>query len=359
MYQPKKIIISSGVQSTSLVKTILHNCPSVPVEYREITKDSPHLQKENNLVVTRNKGNFYKPCPGTLNYLCCLYKILHIGLNCPLSCTYCILQSYLEYPALIIHPNLNEMFEELDRLFTQFPNQIFRIGTGEFTDSLVLDHITELTKILVPYFARQQRSFLELKTKTDTIHNLKNLDHQGKTIIAWSLNSSRIVKQEELRATSIEKRLFAAQQCQDWGYPLAFHFDPLIFYPDWEKEYQETIENLFSTIKASRIAWISLGCFRFMPKLKPIIQEKFPHNRLIYEEFIRGLDGKMRYLEIIRQKMYSKMVSWIRQRAPQCFIYLCMESPIIWRNCLGYAPADNEELKSWLDNCCLEVTGSA
>ena len=93
----------------------------------------------------------------------------------------------------------------------------------------------------------------------------------------------------------------------------------------------------------------------FMPKLKPIIQEKFPHSHLIYEEFIRGLDGKMRYLEIIRQEIYSKMISWIRQRAPKCFVYLCMESPKIWRNCVGYTPADNKELKSWLDQCCLRM----
>ena len=355
MYRPQKIIISPDVRSSSLVKTIIHNCPSIPIEYCNINKDSPHLQEKNNLVITRNKGNFYKPCPGTSNYLCCLYKILNIGLNCPLSCTYCILQSYLEFPALTIHANLNEMFEELDRLFTQFPGQIFRIGTGEFTDSLVLDHITELSKILVPYFARQQKAYLELKTKTDSIHNLENLNHQGKTIIAWSLNSSRIVNQEELGAPSIERRLLAAQKCQNWGYKLAFHFDPIIFYPGWEKEYQETIEKLFSTIKASHITWISLGCFRFMPKLKPIIQEKFPHSHLIYEEFIRGLDGKMRYLEIIRQEIYSKMIFWIRQRDPKCFVYFCMESPKIWRNCVGYTPAKNEGLKSWLDQCCLRM----
>jgi len=156
MYQPQKIIVSSEIRSSSLVKTIIHNCPSIPIEYCNITNDSPNLQKKNNLVITRNKGNFYKPCPGTSNYLCCLYKILNIGLNCPLSCTYCILQSYLEFPAMTVNANLQKMFEELDRLFSQSPGQIFRIGTGEFTDSLVLDHITELTKILVPYFASQQ-----------------------------------------------------------------------------------------------------------------------------------------------------------------------------------------------------------
>ena len=132
MYQPQKIIISPEVRSSSLVKTIIHNCPSVSIEYRKIVKDSPYLQEKNNLVITHNKGNFYKPCPGTSNYLCCLYKILNIGLNCPLSCTYCILQSYLEYPALTIHANLNEMFEKPqqgDRV--EIEDEVFRVTDAQ------------------------------------------------------------------------------------------------------------------------------------------------------------------------------------------------------------------------------------
>ena len=352
LYLPKRIIIDPKVRSSSLVETIIQNAPSVPVEYRKIDKDSFHLVNCDDLVIAHYQGNFYKPCPGTLHYLCCQYKILNIGLNCPLACTYCILQSYLDHPALVLHANVEEMLAELDELFSEHPSTTFRIGTGEFTDSLVLDHLSGLTKILVPYFADQENAYLELKTKTTNIHNLKGLEHRGKTIVAWSLNSSRVVRREELGAPSIEERLLAAQKCQEWGYRLAFHFDPIIFYPGWEEDYQKTIEQLFSMIEASRIAWISLGCFRYMPKLKAIIQEKSHKSRIIYEEFIQGLDGKMRYLEVLRQEIYSRMVHWIRQKDPECFLYFCMESPKIWRNCLGFAPASNQELQSWLDQRC-------
>ncbi len=352
LYLPKRILIDPNVQSSTLVETIIRNASSVPVECRKIDKDSFHLVNCDDLVIARYQGNFYKPCPGTLHYLCCQYKILNVGLNCPLACTYCILQSYLDHPALVVHANVEEMLAELDALFSEYPSTTFRIGTGEFTDSLVLDHLSELTKILVPYFAEQENAYLELKTKTTNIHNLNGLEHRGKTIVAWSLNSSLVVRREELGAPSIEERLLAAQKCEDWGYRLAFHFDPIIFYPGWEEDYQKTIEQLFSMIKASNIAWISLGCFRYMPKLKAIIQEKFHQSRIVYEEFIQGLDGKMRYLEVVRQEIYAKMVHWIRQKSPECFLYLCMESPKIWRNCLGFAPASNQELQSWLDRRC-------
>jgi len=351
LYLPKRIIISPQLSSSSpLVESILRHAPCAQVEYRKIDQDCLHLLTADDLVVTRHQGSFYKPCPGTQHYLCCQYKILHIGANCPLSCTYCILQAYLDHPAMVVHANVEEMLSELDELFFRFPSSFFRIGTGELTDSLVLDHLTGLSTILVPYFAAQKNACLELKTKTTNVGHLKDLDHRGKTIVAWSLNSASVVCREELGAPSVEERLLAARACQEWGYRLAFHFDPIIYYPGWEKEYQETIEQLFSTIKPSRIAWISLGCFRYLPRLKPIIQEKFHHSRIIYEEFIQGLDGKMRYLEILRQQIYANMVRWIRQRAPECFLYLCMESPKVWRNSVGFAPASNQELQSWLDH---------
>ncbi|MEW5801176.1 MAG: spore photoproduct lyase family protein [bacterium] len=351
-YLPEKIIIDPKVRSSALTENIIRNAPSIPVEYRRVDKDSLNHLTCKDLVIAHYQGNFYKPCPGTLHYLCCQYKILNIGLNCPLACTYCILQSYLDHPAMVVHANVEEMLQELDALFSQYPTTIFRIGTGEFTDSLVLDPLSELTKVIVPSFANQKNAFLELKTKTTNVHNLQGLEHRGKTIVAWSLNSPRVVREEEPGAPSIEERLLAAQKCQGWGYRLAFHFDPVIFYPGWEEDYQKTIELLFTMIKPSAITWISLGCFRYMPKLKAAIQEKFHRSRIIYEEFIQGLDGKMRYLEVLRQEIYAKMAYWIRQKAPHCFLYLCMESPKVWRNSLGCAPFDNREFQAWLDQRC-------
>ena len=71
-------------------------------------------------------------------------------------------------------------------------------GLGEFTDSLLLDPFTELSRLLVPYFAKTPNAVLELKTKTNFVENLRGLDHGGHTIIAWSLNSGEIRKKRNL-----------------------------------------------------------------------------------------------------------------------------------------------------------------
>ena len=307
------------------------------------------------LFLTRNKGAFIKQCPGTRAYTCCDYKILHIGTFCTMDCTYCILQSYFHPPVLQYFVNHDDLLAELDRLFSK--KTVTRIGTGEFTDSMIWEVWTDLSSLLVPKFSNQSNAVLELKTKTTAIEGLKQLRHNRKTIVAWSLNTNRIIRDEERQTASLSARLRAAAKCESWGYPLGFHFDPMVIYDGCEEDYRRVVEQLFSHLSADNIAWISLGAFRFMPSLKPIIHKRFPDSKIIYGEFITGLDGKMRYFKPLRIDLYQKMISWIREFAPEVLIYFCMEDDEVWRKSLGFAPTDRGGLPKMLDESAVRVCG--
>ena len=218
--------------------------------------------------------------------------------------------------------------------------RLHRIGTGEFTDSLLLDPFTKLSRLLVPYFAGTSNAVLELKTKTNFVENLRGLDHRGHTIVAWSLNSEEVRKREEPFAATIAERLEAARSVPSEGYFLAFHFDPIIDYPGWKSGYARTLDRLFAEFDPARIVWISLGAFRFMPELKAIIRIRHPSSRIAYGEFIRGLDGKMRYFRDIRAEFYSFMVDRIRRAYPGLCVYLCMENDDIWKESFGFSPEE-------------------
>lgn len=345
------MIIEEGLRSYTTTGNVLKALPHLYPEYMAPEEIKILEADSQTLVLTRNKGKFLKPCPGTREYLCCQYRFLNIGLNCPINCTYCILQVYLNTSALVIFLNYEDMFTELETEIRKDPSLI-RIGTGELTDSLALDPLTGLNTLLIDFFSRQRQVFLELKTKSDYIENLLDLDHQGQTLISWSLNPQLLINAEEGLAAPLQARIVAAKKCQERGYKIGFHFDPIILYKGWETEYESVIDILFSKISSKSIAWISLGCFRFIPPLKRIIQKKYPKSPIIYEEFIPGMDKKMRYPQPIRIKIYSTLTRWIRKRAPDAFIYLCMESPEVWKDAIGIAPDNNTILKSWLDERC-------
>jgi len=178
------------------------------------------------LLLSKNRGAFIKDCPGTREYRCCGYKILHSASFCHMDCAYCILQTYFHPPILQFFVNHEDMLGELKDFLCE--DQISRIGTGEFTDSLIWPKPLDHTRQLVDLFAAQSHAVLELKTKTVSIDTLRGLSHNRKTILAWSLNTEKIIRSEERNTSSLSARLKAARKCEKWGYPVAFHFDPIV-----------------------------------------------------------------------------------------------------------------------------------
>jgi len=324
--------------------------------YAEIeAAEDPVARGKEILFLTANRGAFVRPCPGTREYTCCGYWILHVGSFCTMDCSYCILQAYFHPPVLQYFINGQDLKRELHRALAE--GVFRRIGTGEFTDSLIWELWTDRCRWLVDTFGAQHKAVLELKTKTVGIEFLREADHQGKTVMAWSLNTPRIIRSEERGTASLAARLRAAEQCQKWGYPVAFHFDPLVIYPDCDAEYREVVRNLFSRIPPDSIAWISLGSFRFMPALKALIQKRFPESKIVYGEFLPGLDGKMRYFRPLRLKLYQAVVEEIRRAAPDATIYFCMEDEGIWNRCLGIRPSQEGGLDRMLDRRVKDLCG--
>ncbi len=305
---------------------------------------------KHHLLLCRNRGRFFKPCPATREYTCCEYQVLNIGMGCPMDCVYCILQAYLNNPWISFFVNIEDLFAELNQAFIADPNTFFRIGTGEFADSLALDTLTAFSPVLVDYMRDKQHAVLELKSKSVVIDNLMGLEHGGRTVVAWSLNSPPIMEHEEIRTASLEERLAAAARVAEWGYRLAFHFDPIIWHDGWQEGYRSTIRRLFEVVPADRIAWISLGALRYLPSLKTIAGSRFPGSTFFYEEFIDGLDGKYRYFRSQRVEMYKLIVDELAKHAgPATCIYFCMESDNIWQEVFGFAPDEKGGLRAMLD----------
>ncbi len=358
-FYPEKIFVEEEVEGFALTKQVVERCKGVPVEMVKSAKDLiaslkgkrfPLSEGKKNLLLCRNRGRFLEPCPGTKkDYLCCGYAILNTGTGCPLDCSYCVLQAYLNNPFITLFVNRQEMMDELLSGSILGRGKIIRIGTGEYMDSLALEHLTGFIPFILPFLRKRPDLILELKTKTTHIENLIDLDHGDSFVISWSLNAEKIRKEEEKGTASVKDRIKAASLLIEKGYRVSFHFDPVIYYPGWEQDYQETIELLKENIPPDKITWISIGSLRYMPGLKNIAQKRFSDTGIYSQEFISGLDGKMRYLQGQRTEMYQKMCSLLKAYSTDILIYYCMESKIVWERTLGFSSSSNIGLKSLLD----------
>jgi spore photoproduct lyase len=245
--------------------------------------------------------------------------------------------------------NLEDKLEQIDRTLGSQPERIFRIGTGEFTDSLALDPILGWTQVLLPFFSSRKNTVLELKTKTDQIEALLSSRWRERIIVSWSLNSPDIATREETGAPGIRRRLEAARRCQRGGFVIGFHFDPLIRYGEWKDGYARTIEMMDRYIDPKGIIWVSLGAMRYMASLKPIIRRRHPGTHILDGEFVPGLDGKMRYFKLLRTEMYQFMGEKLKEWNQDLGVYLCMESHEIWEKGLGWSPGNTAGLSKYLD----------
>jgi len=348
-YHIENITIHPESLDSSVAVKVLSAFPEAPILTSESPPEITLTERPGRcLFLSPFKGEFLKPCPCTPEYIGCDYYVMNLVTNCILECTYCILQAYLDSPVIHLFTNIEKVFPQLDTFLGENPGEFYRIGSGELSDSLIFDEITGTASQLIAYFRNTSNAVLELKTKTVNINHLLHLPHEGRTVLAWSLNPSDAASREEIHSSPPPDRIRAAAQCAHEEFPVAFHFDPIIHYQGWEEGYTQIITDMLDSVPHQNIVWISLGTLRFMPELKTISEIRYPGSSIFYNEFIRGMDGKCRYFIDLRLKLYRKIVNEIRRRAPDIPLYFCMESRDVWNDVLGWAPRDEFELRRYL-----------
>jgi len=336
----EQVWVDRAVLDTALSRRVLQLLPHLPSRILEPDERAPQAEQDQSVLYLKHyKGRFLRHCPGTRHYHCCGYRILHIGENCPLSCSYCILQAYFQDRVLKVWANQTDLFTELEQAFQERPQQRWRIGTGEFTDSLTLEPLTAYSRDLVSFLNTYPQACLELKSKVVDLSWMDQVLRPDRVLPAWSMNAPTIQEQEEGGSASLEERLQAARHCAQAGFRVCLHFDPVIWHPGWEQGYERTVEMIADYLRPTDVAYISLGSLRFMPELKARITANHPDCRYIHQEFVTGLDNKQRLLRPLRVRQLRHLAAALRQ-AGFSGLYMCMESDEVWSAVLHCTPRD-------------------
>ena len=339
-FSPKNVYYTKDVINSSLyqrVKSLYSNANFTEIKsLKDFLKTNGFsIQKYNNrkenLFLINEKYDFFKPCPCTKNVRCCNYSILNIGYGCLYECSYCFLQGYQNVAGIILPCNLKD-FLSRDKI-KPIDNKMFflpRVGSGEFTDSLIFDDVTLFSNDITDFFKKNKDISFEFKTKSTNINNLLKLGGSTNIVVSWSVNAEQMIKENEHCTPNLQSRLQAAQECIKAGYSVAFHFDPIILYDNWKQGYKQTIDAIFDFIDGKYIKWISVGTLRMVSTLKKVIENRFADNTILDEELLLSYDGKLRYETDLRIQVYRYMFEQINLKDKSVPVYLCMENNDIW-----------------------------
>ncbi len=297
------------------------------------------------LVLKKYPGRIFQKCPGSRGTVCCNYSLLNTCFGCLYGCTYCFLNSYINFFGMMQFTHMDDMADEIRRN-TGSSGFIKRTGTGEYTDSLMMDETTGIGSMLIHSLAYEKNLLLEFKTKSSNVDHLLKLPGRDHTVLAWTLNTEKAVYLYEKGTADLGERLAAAKRAQDAGFLLAFHFDPFIRYEGMEQDYEGLVHRLFSVIDPSRTVWISMGGFRYSTGFPEAVSPLFPEEQLTTGELFPCADGKYRYIRGFREKMYRMLKNAVREYSSKPFVYMCMETGDMWKDVFDMDLSSSDDLEA-------------
>lgn len=272
--------------------------------------------------------------------LCCNLQTLDVVDNCGFECAYCSIQSFFPNNTILYEDKLSKKLERLDI----DPAQTYHIGTGQSSDSMMWGNKADMLTELTLFAKRHPNVILEYKTKSKNITYLLNNDIPKNVICTWSLNPDVIIQNEEHHTASFDERISAARKLADKGILVGFHLHPIIYYDNFEPDYQDLVQKIMTTFKPSEIAMISMGTLTFTKPVLKEIRKKEIYSKILQMPMVQA-SGKLSYPEEIKNQMFKVVYDSFKQWHESVFFYLCMEEKKYWDMAFGFSYADNNEFE--------------
>ncbi len=254
---------------------------------------------------------------------------------CPYGCKYCYLagtQGVKFSPTVKIYVNLPEMLAEIDCIARRLQNPT-AFYIGKLQDALALDSLTAHSTIMIPFFADHPFARLTLLTKSGNVDRLIELEHQGHSILSWSVNPPEVCRAFEENVPPIDERLEAMRLVISAGYPVRAVMMPIIPIEGWHEAYATFTQHLIETTSLQRL---TLGGICSYKSARLLMERKLGIDNSVSKNIEyknNSRDGRARYSVLMRQEIYSHIIKVARDIRPEMEIALCLEERELWHKC--------------------------
>ena len=268
--------------------------------------------------------------------VCCGLHTLDAVTGCSFGCSYCTIQTFYGETATLD--------EALPQKLAELPleaGRFYHIGTGQSSDSLVWGNRGGVLDALVAFAERNPQLLLELKTKSERIDYFLEHGAPPNLVVSWTLNPDAVIRNEEHRTASLERRLEAASRIAAAGVRVAFHFHPMVHYAGWREDYTGIAAELVRRFRPEEVLFLTMGSVTL---IRPVVQEirrRGGESKILQMELIPDHHGKLTYPDEKKIALFGELYRALSPWHREVFFYLCMEPRPIWEAAWGFCYPEN------------------
>ena len=321
----KKISLNNRFSHIYVEKKILDNKNTLEIlskfrdakiieidNYKEVFSSNNqdfHLQKlGQNLILASNKPNMiYEGAVVCEDFENDNFYYTSSIINCVYDCEYCYLQGVYSSGNIVIFVDIEKVFEEVEELYNKLKSLYLCVSYD--TDLLAIENICSFSEKWYHFIKDKKNLKIELRTKSANIDKFLNLDVLDNFIIAFTLSPEGIALKNEKYTASLKNRVKAIKELQNKGWKVRICIDPLIYTDDFEKNYSEMIEYLFSEIDKNKVIDVSIGVFRTSKEYLKKMRNQNKKSEILYYPF-ECIDGVYTYSD----KLKSYMIDFIKEK---------------------------------------------
>jgi len=278
-------------------------------------------------ILAKKYGRMVLPTPPDYGIGCRHnFYFSHI-LNCPYDCRYCFLQGMYRSAHQVWFVNYEDFQKSIDDTLADYPvEESLGFFSGYDGDSLALEGLTGFADCFLPFFETRPRAILELRTKSVNVKALTDRRPMNNVVVAFSLSPQQIAESLEHGAPTMEQRLKAMRKVAEQGWLIGLRLDPLIAQPNFEREYQHLVGQIFEVIKPNQVHSVTFGPMRFPEAMFDRMSRLYPEEKLFAAGFERRSDGLLTYAPERESEMRSTLRRLLGERLPDEKIFDCVES---------------------------------
>lgn len=224
------------------------------------------LQKQRPaLILARKQKGFVLPVPDGYGVGSDRSYYFSHMLNCIYDCRYCFLQGMYRSAHYVVFVNFEDFEDAVAEQAGRDRDAQPWFFSGYDCDSLALEPVTGFIGRMLERFEALPGAHLELRTKSTQIRSLRQRPALSNVVVAFSFTPEAISRRLEAGVPALDKRIAAMTELSRLGWPVGLRFDPVIYDPDYERQYEALFARVFERLDPGTVHSVTLGAFR-MPR---------------------------------------------------------------------------------------------